>query len=85
MKSALAYASAATRSPPWCTETEMFSATMGHPRPLADVVSCNLSDPGIGVSASQFERLRANHDLVIHCAALTRFDLGTRRLSRHQY
>lgn len=47
-------------------------------RPV-DGVACvrgNVADPRLGLSPGEFSRAVAEHDLIIHCAATTRFDLS---------
>ncbi len=44
--------------------------------PLADMVTIDLAAPGLGLSEEESARIADAHDLILHCAATTRFDLA---------
>lgn len=50
-------------------------ANDGTPAAVADVLTGDLSQEGMGLDPAVLERLAGEIDLVLHCAALTRFDL----------
>ncbi|WP_435418497.1 SDR family oxidoreductase [Parerythrobacter aurantius] len=50
-------------------------ANDGTPAAVAEVLTGDLSQDGMGLDPAVLERLAGKIDLVLHCAALTRFDL----------
>lgn len=50
-------------------------ANDGTPAAVAEVLTGDLSQDGMGLDPAVLERLAGQIDLVLHCAALTRFDL----------
>ncbi len=50
-------------------------ANDGTPAAVAEVLTGDLSQDGMGLDPAVLERLAGEIDLVLHCAALTRFDL----------
>ena len=53
----------------------VISDNAGHEVALADRVTIDLTAPGLGLDQHTARRLAATHDLILHCAATTRFDL----------
>lgn len=50
-------------------------ANDGTPAAVAEVLTCDLSQDRMGLAVETFDRLAGEINLVLHCAALTRFDL----------
>ena len=47
----------------------------GKPVAVASRVAIDLAAPGLGLNEARTQHLAAHHDLILHCAATTRFDL----------
>ena len=50
-------------------------ANDGSPVPVTDTIRGDVSAPQLGWTDTEFARVAASHDLLIHCAATVRFDL----------
>ncbi|MEB3414450.1 SDR family oxidoreductase [Alteriqipengyuania sp. WL0013] len=57
-------------------------ANDGSPVAIADAIACDIAEPLLGLDEALAGRLAASHDMLVHVAATTRFDLPDEEYDR---